>query len=44
MGFVELDALVLLVGEEEVCGPLHVEWLRWLTGVLDGFDVQNLPW
>ena len=44
MGFVKLDTLVLLPGEEEVPDPLHVNWLGWLTGVLNFSVVQNHPW
>ena len=44
IGFVKLDTLTLLAGEEEVPDPLHVNWLRWLIGVLNGSVVQNLPW
>ena len=32
MGLVELVALVLFVGEEEVPDLLHVDWLQRLTG------------
>ena len=41
MGLVELVALVLFVGEEEVSDHLHVDWLQRLTGALESPVVKD---